>query len=154
MRSRSIQARRAPRARRALALTLLLLGAGCGGAAPTPATLVRAHGASGARDQLRLRLASRPSDATSRRALIALELELGHPGAALAHLEVLAAAGAPLGDGLQATDRRRLGTLLLARSTIRTARLAAARSTTSTGPAASASSPAPSCGAARSWRGR
>ncbi|MBP6632927.1 MAG: hypothetical protein KA297_26140 [Kofleriaceae bacterium] len=126
MRSRSIQARRAPpRARRALALTLLLLGAGCGGAAPTPATLVRAHGASGARDQLRLRLASRPSDATSRRALIALELELGHPGAALAHLEVLAAAGAPLGDGLQATDRRRLGTLLLARSTIRTARLAA-----------------------------
>jgi tetratricopeptide (TPR) repeat protein len=106
----------------------LLLSAACGVRTPPPvdvAALIRTRGEPQARLALRARVLAHPRDVQARLALADLDDRTGHPTEAIEQLETVEHLGGPLGTRWHASDRERLGRLLLARGRARLARGAA-----------------------------
>ncbi|MCB9571959.1 MAG: hypothetical protein H6709_07685 [Kofleriaceae bacterium] len=101
-----------------LALAAALAAPACGGRhhALDVSALVAELGDAGAAEALRVRIAADPRDVAARRALLALEDRLGHPGEVLAQLEAIHALGGLLDDGLARGERARLAALYRTRA--------------------------------------
>ena len=106
-------------------LAALLLSAACGVRTPPPvdvAALVRDKGEPEALLALRARVLDDPRDVQAQLALADLADRTGRPSEAIEHLLTVEHLGGPLGTRWHASDRERLGRLLLARGRARLAR--------------------------------